>query len=343
MMERERDKAVADSLVVALTQTRDIEFQLMFAGLMATGGIFRMGFTRLLHETLRHSSLRRWACTLMGLKLCLWSIIGRSQAEESQLDSQAEPAVTDSTSSSPTNFWSVMHDVQKRCSSSRVEWLGLLSHQSIRDEIGLDDQEYALIRELDRQLLISLKDIHQSQFQQALSHEKLVETVAQKLHDNDLAFTNRLRESADFERLIGILVQARGDRAVIYSDVAERIQLPDDKLDEVRSVYHRAWREQMDLMGDKMRDLLRRGQLQQLLVQSQRQEVRQLFKRAEDKVNHAVALRLTSEQLAALRRLEGKKIELPADFIDFSRGPGRVPRTPSSKSRDRAAVDLQAQ
>ncbi len=218
--------------------------------------------------------------------------------------------------SSDAIFWSVMRDVHKQVFSSRMDFMSLLSHPSIRAEVGIDDEEFDSLSRLNISLFNEIKTLQRNQSEEQLDRQELVAKVANLMQEHEQLFIEHIKSVTDFDRFIEILVQARGNRSVVHEEVARRISLPADKLDELREVSHKAWREQMDGLGEKIRELIRKGELQDLVKKTQNQEIRQLVKRAELKVNESLGQRMTSEQLEALRQIRGVEFAVPDDAFD---------------------------
>jgi hypothetical protein len=214
-------------------------------------------------------------------------------------------------------FWSVMREVHSQSFSSRIDFMMLLSHPSIRAEVGLSEEEYQQLLDFNVGLFKGIKAIHQSHLDEPLPRDQLVAKVIAHLADHDREFVQYIHQKMDFERFINLLVQARGNRSVVHDEIARRIELSAEKLAELRVITHRVWREHMDEMGDHMKDLIRRGEMKELVRQSQNAEVRQLFEKAEQKVNESVGRRLTSEQLRALEALRGEVFDMPANLLEI--------------------------
>jgi len=231
-----------------------------------------------------------------------------------------------------------MHDVRKQVFSSRLEFMALLSHSAIRDEIGLDQEEYELLASSSKDLFKEIKDLYHVNRDQRppgpredspetqKEYQQLVMKISQLIREHDQQFMQQLQSSSNFDRFIEILVQARGHRAVVHEDVAKRIGLPPEKLDEVRTVGHQVWREQWESMGDRMRELIRSEETKGPAHQGNRKEAQQLVERAETKVNEAVGRRLASEHLEALKQLQGKPFAMPEDFFELRMPPPSGPR-----------------
>lgn len=245
------------------------------------------------------------------------------------------------------SFWAVMRDVHKQAFTSRLDFMALLSHPAIRAEVGIDDEEFEKLRRLEMSFFDEIRSIYQDQRDQPIPHDMLVPKIVDVVHSHDAEFMEHFRAAIDFERFIGILVQVRGNRSVVHEEVAKRIDLPPDKLDEIREVAFRTWREQADRFGDNFRELLRvrdgdrrsdrvrregsrreGDRRDERRIDAERQkdgEIRKLVERVEKKVNDAVALKLTTEQLQSLNNLRGEPLELSDDFfaIRLPNFPGR--------------------
>ncbi len=240
-----------------------------------------------------------------------------------------------------------MRDVHKHAFSSRMDFMMLLSHPSIRSQAGIDDEEYAELSRLEQSFFDEIWSVYQEQRDQPLAHQDLVKKIVEVVHSHDEEFMELFRTTTDFDRFIGILVQVRGTRSVVHEEVAKRINLSPEKLKEIRVLAFRTWREQTDHFGDKFRELLRGrkggrpGDREHPLGSNHKEdenrkdgefrrdhkvkiekheendsaEIRELIERVEEKVNQAVAHKLTTEQLQTLENLRAKSFELPEDIF----------------------------
>jgi hypothetical protein len=215
------------------------------------------------------------------------------------------------------SVWSVMPEVHKRSSSSRLEFLALLSHASIREEVGVDSEEYQHLRNSTFQLFESIKAVQRAQSETPLTEEQLINKLSELIKQHDLAFNRYLEQASNYDRFIGLFIQARGNRAVCHVDVASRLDVPPQKLEELRLISHETWRAEMDRMGERFKDLLRRGQYREIIEKSQNSEMREMFIRVEARVNEAIGRRMTAQQLETLEQLRGPKFDIPKDFFEL--------------------------
>lgn len=271
------------------------------------------------------------AATLGGLAT-LWLVCLASPASLAQQPPLKRPA--GDRLPRDRSLMPLMHDVRKQVFSSRMEFMALLSHPEIREEIGLAEEEFEELSNSGRDLFQEIRTIYHSDRdpnqptgqgeprESAERHQQMVAKIAQKIREHDQEFMQQLRDSVNYSRFLEILVQARGNRAVIHEDVAKLIGLPAEKLEEVRAVSHKVWRDQWETMGDKMRDLIRGQEGQDPALQGMRREAQQLVERAENTVSQAVGQRLSSEHLEALKNLRGEPFELPEDFFELRPPPG---------------------
>jgi hypothetical protein len=114
-----------------------------------------------------------------------------------------------------------------------------------------------------------------------------------------------------------------GNRSVTQGEIATRIGLSDEKLVEIRHLTEKVRREEFEKVGDIFRGQVR-GQPQN------GQQVRDIFKQIDDKVDEAIKAKLTTQQLDALNQQKGPPFEIPKDLFEFrSRGDGNSePRPP---------------
>jgi hypothetical protein len=248
-------------------------------------------------------------------------------------------------------FWSVMRDVHKQSFSSRFGFMMLLSHPAIREEVGLSEDEYRQLQELNGGLDREIKSLHQSQQDNPVDHQQLVAKIVQQLSEHDRRFIEFLESTIDFDRFISVLVQARGNRSIVHEEVAKRIDLPPERLNELRALSHRVWREQMDELGDQIRQWIRSGESRkgsgdresgdresgdrQVAHQNQHEEIKQLLQKAEAKVNESVGQRLTTEQRMALDQLKGTPFQLPEGLFEIRFPPGSGRRGPKGGDHSR--------
>jgi hypothetical protein len=228
-----------------------------------------------------------------------------------------------------TSVWSVMHEVHRRCSSSRLEFLALLSHASVREEVGIDSEEYQHLKNSTLQLFESIKALQRAHSENPLTEEQLINRLSELVNQHDLAFNRYLEEASNYDRFIGLFIQARGNRAVCHLDVARRLDVPPEKLEELRMISHDTWRAEMDRMGERFKDLLRRGKIREIIEKSQNAEMREVFIRAESRVNEAIGRRMTAQQLKALQQLRGPEFDIPKDFFELRYSDGSKGRSGS--------------
>lgn len=243
----------------------------------------------------------------------------------------------------------ILHEVRKQVFSSRLDFMALLSHCDVRAAVGMSEEEFVAFSESNRVLFDEIRLHFQDRRGQqvrdqgevekldqdpskqntseraAFERQQLVARIVDVVKQSDQKFVDELRESVDYDRFLQILIQARGNRSVVHEDVATRIGLSMDKLDEIRTVSHRVWREQWESMGDRMRELMRREENQRPLAQGKKMEARQLIERAERMVDEAIAQRLSSQQREALVQHRGEPFALPDDLFElrFPGPPGR--------------------
>lgn len=271
-------------------------------------------------KTLTYES-RLLSLTAKLALVCAWL---HPQALLAQSSEKATPQVQRLPTAA--SVWSVMPEVHKRCSSSRLEFLALLSHASIREEVGVDSEEYQHLRNSTFQLFESIKVVQRAQSENPLSEEQLINKLSELIKQHDLAFNRYLEKASKYDRFLGLFIQARGNRAVCHVDVASRLNVPPQKLEELRLISHETWRAEMDRMGERFKDLLRRGQYREIIEKSQNTEMRDMFIRVEARVNEAIGRRMTAQQLEALEQLQGPKFDIPKDFFELRYSDGSSAR-----------------
>lgn len=248
--------------------------------------------------------------------------------ENNRRDSQSD------RSPGERSFGRIMHEVRRQVFSSRIDFMALLSHPLVRQEVGLEDAELDALSESNRLLMEEIRAVLQADAEQLPSpneqpsdsqdpsitakseRSKLIARIADLVRQSESQFLEQLRTVVDYDRFLQIVIQARGNRAVVHEDVANRIGLDAAKLEEIRLVSHQCWREQWESMGDKMRELMRSDQNRSPASSGRRREARQIVERAETTVDEALALRLSSQQLEQLKQLRGEPFALPDDIFE---------------------------
>jgi hypothetical protein len=202
------------------------------------------------------------------------------------------------------SVWSVWKDVHRKSGSSRFDFLPLiLGSAEVRSEIGLDDQEFARVRQIDDQLRKQIQELDK-QNAQSTSRDKFIDMIAEEIVRNDAELFAYLGENSDFERLLGILVNIRSHRSVLNTLVADRIGLSAEKLAELRNLSGDIWKEEMEKVRDTVRSIPRQDKVR----------IDDIFEQVGKKLDIALKLKLTSQQLEALSKLRGQPFAVPADL-----------------------------
>lgn len=218
-----------------------------------------------------------------------------------------------------SEFWKITGEAIRE-SNHRAFFGRLVAHPAIQAEIGLSDQECQGVDALNSQHLDELRKFRSTDFEnldRQASKEKLVELMNQQ----DKAFNTKLKEAADFERLIQISIQVYGHRSVLHDQVATRIGLSQKKLTEIRQLAESERKEELDRVLTKMRQNLQGGE-----------EFRDLIKQVDDKVGEAIKMRLTAQQLLTLNELKGVPFDIPADLYDRRYRDGRYDKSRDSRN-----------
>ncbi len=208
-------------------------------------------------------------------------------------------------------FYDALGEAHRQLIPQR-ELVGLLWHKEIRDEVGLSAENYEMIEALRNKQYTAVMAIGEELRDPTLTKEERVKRIveAQAPLDKQIYELLQNSENAKFDRLLGLYVQSRGFSAATNEIVAERIGLEGDAFIEYRRARGETWHQLMDENRDKMSNLIREGD---------RQKISRLFEEADKKLNVALASKLSSEQRAALLKLQGEKFDLPKQ-PDF-RGP----------------------
>ncbi len=221
-------------------------------------------------------------------------------------------------------FFEAMRDAHRRQIPDR-EIVDLLRHEVIRKEVGLSDESWEKIQELLRSSMKATWDLRKEVADDSATKEELVEKILarQATFDQQILALLRDPENLQYERFLGIYVQAREFRAATNEDVANRIGLVGDDLQAYRAARFEIARKLMDDNRDRLGSLLREGQ---------REDISKLFDETEVKLNQALAMKLNSDQRKALENLKGAAFKLPPRPFDF-RGPPRGGGRPESRER----------
>lgn len=201
-------------------------------------------------------------------------------------------------------FFEAMREVHLESSSK--ELFELLRHASIRKEIHLSDADAERLRANGREAFDAILAIQKKNRDISATKEELKLQLREVLGPLEEKSFEILRQSgADFKRLMGIYVQARGYRALLNDKVAQQIGLQGEALDAFRQFRQEQWRAIMEDTRRAVEKEIRNAPP----GSKPRAAISKLFRRAEEQLDEKLASQLTGEQLAAFESLKGPKFE----------------------------------
>ncbi len=221
------------------------------------------------------------------------------------------------------------------------ELFDLLDHDSIRKEIKLSDADAELIEANVRKTFEALHAIRKEFEGKTPTPEEFKQKVAEAIEPLNKESYEILEKRADFERLLGLYVQARGHRALLNDQVAQKIGLEGQALEGFRKLRSQSWQLLMDDTRDAIKREMRNAPPGKSLP---RNAISDLFKLAEKKLEDKLSRELTEEQKNALENLKGVKFPLPEHPFNYpprNRGRGGS-RGPGENGPDKQDADSQS-
>ncbi len=182
---------------------------------------------------------------------------------------------------------------------SALELLSLLRMEEVQKEIGVSSEDYTALQGA----LPDMRALFQAEESERDAKLKEANTKAQELIDEALS-------SKQQTRLMGLLVQQQGMRAVTNELVAKHIGLDAAKTEEIKAVMTKSGEE----MRDKMREAFSGGG-------GDREKMREAMEGMRKELDEAVATKLSDAQKKALEELKGDAFTFP-ERRGFGGGPG---------------------
>lgn len=178
---------------------------------------------------------------------------------------------------------------------SALELLSLLRMEEVQKEIGLSPDAYKAVQSA----LPDMRSLFQADESERAEKLKEANAKAQDLIDEALS-------SKQQTRLLGLLVQQQGMRALSNELVAKQLGLDAAKTEEIKAVMTKSGEE----MRDKMREAFSGGG-------GDREKMREAMENMRKEFDQAVAAKLSDDQKKALEELKGDAFTFPE-----RRGPG---------------------
>lgn len=172
---------------------------------------------------------------------------------------------------------------------SALELLSLLRMEEVQKEIGLSPDAYKAVQSA----LPDMRSLFQADESERAEKLKEANAKAQDLIDEALSPKQQTR-------LLGLLVQQQGMRALSNELVAKQLGLDAAKTEEIKAVMTKAGEE----MRDKMREAFSGGG-------GDREKMREMFESMGKELDQAVAAKLSDDQKKALEELKGDAFTFP--------------------------------
>ena len=183
---------------------------------------------------------------------------------------------------------------------SALEVLGLLRMEEVQKEIGLSPEAYKTLQEA----LPDMRALFQADESERAAKLKEANTKAQELIDEALSPKQQTR-------LLGLLVQQQGMRALSNEMVAKQIGLDAGKSEEIKAVLTKVGEENRE----KMREAFSGGG-------GDREKMRETMDSMRKELDQAVAAKLSDAQKKALEELKGDAFTFPERRGPGAGGPG---------------------
>ncbi len=217
-------------------------------------------------------------------------------------------------------FYEALIEVHQE--SPNKELFDLLNHASIRSEIKLGDEDALKIQENIGGAIRQIIALREQSRGQNKTKDDLKAEIHAAVAPFDESTYELLRKQADFDRLLGIYVQARSYRAALNEQVAAKIDLSGEQLTKYRDARSKAWRKIMEETREEIEKEIRNrdpneGDPSPAIVK--------YFEQAEQKLDAKLREELTPAQRAKLVQLKGDSFALPERLFEFPgrRGRGR--------------------
>lgn len=180
-------------------------------------------------------------------------------------------------------------------SGGALELLGLLRMEEVQKELGMTPETYKSLQEA----LPDLRSVFQASEGDRAAKLKEANAKAQDVIDEALSPKQQ-------KRLLGLLVQQQGARAVTNELVAKQIGLEPAKAQEIREVLMKS--------GEKMREAFTGG--------GDREKMREAMEEIRKEIDQAVAAKLSDKQKEDLEELKGDAFTFPERSAAGRGGPG---------------------
>lgn len=261
----------------------------------------------------------RYPLILFGLACGLLLSVGRVGGQPPHRSDDPRPSDHSHPSDGSRGndpFFEAMREVHR--DSSNRELFDLLRDPNVRQEIHLSEADSEQLEANGREAFQAIRAVRKANQDLATSKEELKQQIRTALDPLEAkSFEILQKPEVDFERLLGIYVQARSYRALLNDKVAQKIGLHGAALDafrQFRSENGRAIMEDTRRLAEKEIRNTPPGS-------SPREAISKLFRRAEEMLDDKLASQLTDVQRAALEQLKGAKFDLQPQPFSFP--PGR--------------------
>ena len=184
---------------------------------------------------------------------------------------------------------------------SALEVIGLLRMEEVRKEVGLSPEAYEAVQGA----MPDMRSLFQAEESERAAKLKEANTKAQELIDEALSAKQQ-------SRLLGLLVQQQGMRALSNEMVAKQIGLDAAKSEEIKAVLTKSNEE----MRTKMQEAFSGGG-------GDREKMREMMDGVRKELDTAVAAKLSDDEKAKLETLKGDAFTFPErGGFGGGRGPG---------------------
>jgi hypothetical protein len=214
----------------------------------------------------------------------------------------------------------LMRDIDQ--SAPHREILRLLFHEPIRSEINMTDEQWEAFKSQMRNSFESTRELWGKERRHEITREELKAELLAAIKELDQQ-ARELLDDGQFDRLLGIYVQHRGIAAAENGEVAKRIGLTGEELDNVRRSQGQFKRELIEMNQPRIDHILK------MRNEETPRNLGRLFAEIDDAVNDRLAMELSDEQRDKLETLKGEPFsDFPPLFM--GRRPGGPPVGPGS-------------
>jgi hypothetical protein len=193
--------------------------------------------------------------------------------------------------------------------SGAAQLLGMLNMDEVRKELGVTEEVYASIQEVQQQTFGKIRGLRDASEDERKKITEEINTTAQQLLDEVLSDTK-------LKRLMGLYIQSNGSQSVTNDLIAKEIGLDQATKDAIAK--------EMQSIGEKMREQFAgmRGGGGGSGERPDFSKIQEQMSKIREDTSKAVESKLSADHKKALEALKGEKFNFPTRQFGGFGGPG---------------------